>query len=100
MKKLLFLFCVFTISSVNLFAGNGVINGKVLDEKGEPLIGATVMIEGTTNGARTDLDGKFAIRNLEDGTYNLVVSYISYDKKTLTDVIVKMEHQTISMLHL
>ncbi len=80
---------IFALISNVLWAANGTISGKIVDEKGEALIGATIIIEGTTTGAKTDMDGKFTIRNVEDGKYNLVASYISYEKKTLTDVIVK-----------
>ena len=75
--------------SVLAFAQNGKIDGKVVDEKGETLMGATVMIEGTSNGVKTDLDGKFTLRKVSDGKYNLLITYISYEKKTITDIIVK-----------
>ena len=39
------------------------ISGQVLDEKSEPLIGATVNIEGTTNAVITDLEGKFTLKH-------------------------------------
>ncbi|WP_373832053.1 TonB family protein, partial [Bacteroides heparinolyticus] len=44
----------------NLYAvqGNMKVEGKVVDEKGEPIIGATVLIEGTNRGSVTDIDGK------------------------------------------
>ena len=41
------------------------ISGQVLDEKSEPLIGATVNIEGTTNAVITDLEGKFTLKALQ-----------------------------------
>lgn len=75
--------------TIQLFAANGIINGKVLDEKGEPMIGATVMIEGTVNGAKVDLDGNFVLRNVADGKYTLLFTYISYEKKSVSNVIVK-----------
>lgn len=40
---------------------SGLVRGKVVDSAGEPLVGASVMVDGTTNGAVTDLDGKFSI---------------------------------------
>lgn len=52
-------------------------------------MGATVMIEGTAKGARTDLDGKFTIRNVEDGKFTINISYVAYEKKTISDIIVK-----------
>lgn len=53
-----------------------VVTGTVCDENGEPLIGVTVTIEGTTKGAVTDIDGKFTLPGTGSG--NLFVSYIGY----------------------
>lgn len=57
----------------------GQVTGVVLDETGEPLIGATVMVKGTTNGATTDLDGNFSIKASKGAT--LVVSYVGYNSQ-------------------
>lgn len=71
-------------------AQTGRIGGKIIDKKtAEELIGVSVQIEGTSLGAATDFEGKFMINNLKPGTYNLVVSYISYTKKLITGVEVK-----------
>ena len=60
------------------FAQTGIIRGAVFDAAtGDPLIGVTVQIDGTTNGSATDFDGKFEIK-IEPGTYEVVASYISY----------------------
>ncbi len=53
------------------------VNGTVLDEFGEPLIGATVMEKGTSNGTAADLDGNFTLTVPSNAT--LVVSYVGYD---------------------
>jgi TonB-linked SusC/RagA family outer membrane protein len=52
------------------------ITGTVLDEKGEPVIGANVMEKGTSNGTITDIDGKFSITVPQNA--RLLVSYIGY----------------------
>lgn len=71
-------------------AQNGSITGKVLDAKtSEPIIGANVVIEGTTVGAATDLEGGFRINSVKPGTYTLVVSFITYKTQTLNDVVVE-----------
>lgn len=59
------------------FAQKITVHGYVDDELGEPLIGATVMEKGTSNGTATDIDGKFTL-NVEPNA-TLVVSYIGYD---------------------
>ena len=58
------------------FAQNGAINGKVVDANGEPVIGAAVVVPGTSTGVTTDLDGNFSIR-VASGT-TLEISCIGY----------------------
>ena len=73
-----------------VFAQTSSIKGKVVDEQnGETLPGAVVMIEGTTTGGSTDLDGAFTINNVAPGKYTLVCKLISYNTKLLQDVVVK-----------
>ena len=56
----------------------GTITGTVLDgDSGDPLPGASIVVEGTTNGTSTDFDGNFTIEAAESNG-NLVVSYIGY----------------------
>ncbi len=56
-----------------------LVKGVVVDTEGEPLIGATVQVEGTSTGASTDLDGNFEIRAAVGQT--LTVSYVGYAPK-------------------
>ena len=53
------------------------VKGKVVDAKGEPIIGASIKVVGTTNGAVTDLDGNFTLTNVSGGG-TLEISYIGY----------------------
>lgn len=65
---------------------SGTIRGKITDDStGEELIGVTVMVKGTSTGAVTDLDGEFAIV-LESGTYDLQISYISFETISVSGV--------------
>lgn len=64
-------------------AQNPTFKGVVIDENGEAIIGAAVMVEGTTTGTVTDIDGNFAIAIPQGG--KLVVSYIGYVTKTVSD---------------
>lgn len=57
------------------------INGTVLDGSGQPVIGASVVIKGTTKGASTGLDGSFTLDAVPDDV--LVVSYIGYDTQEI-----------------
>ena len=53
---------------------------------GLPLPGVSVIVNGTSRGVTTDLDGKYTINDVEPGTYSIVVSYISFTKQTITGV--------------
>lgn len=74
-KKNIMTLCLFFL----VFIASGQqrqINGSVLADDGQPLPGANVIVEGTTNGTTTDFDGKFKI-SVADGA-NLIVSYIGF----------------------
>ena len=53
------------------------LTGTVIDEAGIPVIGANILVKGTTNGTITDMDGKFTLINVPENAI-LVVSYIGY----------------------
>ena len=53
------------------------IKGTVVDEAGESVIGATVMVKGTTNGVTTNLDGNYTLNDVPDGA-TILISYIGY----------------------
>lgn len=79
MKKfLLTLICVLMATVTALAQGNRV-QGTVVDENGEPVIGASVTLKGSSKGVITDVDGNFALDNALGKT--LVISYIGYDKQ-------------------
>ena len=58
----------------------GVISGTIIDEKGEPVIGASILVKGSTVGATTDIDGKFTLSVPDDESVTLVISSIGYQK--------------------
>lgn len=64
--------------SVSAFA-QSTITGQVKDATGEPVIGASVLINGTSNGTVTDLDGNFSV-NVQSGA-TLTISYIGFQKQ-------------------
>ena len=77
--KNLYLNLLFSLLSVALFAQGGSISGTVTDsETGEALIGANVVIKGTTNGDVTNIQGQFSIKGLADGEYTVVASYVGF----------------------
>ena len=80
LQRLMFtvLFAVFAIGA---FAQNKV-TGTVVDVQGEPIIGASVVVKGTSNGTVTDFDGKFTVANAP-AKGNLVISYVGYRTQTI-----------------
>jgi len=82
----------------NLLAqSSGRITGTVVDgQTGETLIGVNVVIEGTVQGTATDIDGRYTIRNVDPGTYDIVVSYLSFAIQTITGVVVN-DGQTVTL---
>lgn len=64
--------------------GQGAITGYVTDaETGEPLIGANVILEGSSLGSATDVTGKFYVTNIPAASYNLKASYIGYESYSI-----------------
>lgn len=72
---------------------SGTISGKIVDEKGEPLPGASVLIKELNKVVQSDLNGSFSV-NVPTGTYNLVVRFISYTTVTFDKVVVKAKENT------
>ena len=66
----------------NALAQSFQVTGIVKDQKGEPLVGVSVLEKGTTNGVVTDLDGKFTIR-VTSGSSILTITYMGYKKREL-----------------
>jgi outer membrane receptor protein involved in Fe transport len=62
----------------------GSISGTVNDAKGEPLIGATVLIKGTTLGAASAQSGAYAVLSVPPGNYTVTASYIGYKSSSQT----------------
>lgn len=58
------------------------VTGIVLDDRGDPVIGASVSVRGAKTGAVTDIDGKFTIRT--EGNAVLVVSYIGFEQQSIS----------------
>jgi len=86
----IFLICI------DSFAGTtGKIAGKVIDAtNGEPIIGANVIIMGTSLGAAVDFDGNFFIINIPPGKYKLKVSSIGYNAVIIQNVRVSVDQTT------
>ena len=73
----LFLLCLFPLGAM----AQSVVKGTVNDEAGEPIIGASVKVQGTKTGAVTDFNGNFSVQ--ADANATLVISYIGYTTATV-----------------
>lgn len=80
--KSVLLFLFFILFHVASYAQD-VVKGQVFDETGEPVIGANVVVQGTTIGMITDIDGNFQLNNVALNSV-LQISYIGYESQTVT----------------
>ncbi len=71
------------------------VSGTVTDNKGMPILGANVYLEGAYDGASSDDNGKFSFETSEIGTQILTVSYVSFETFKLTDDVSKMKNLKI-----
>lgn len=100
-KKLFFATLFFLSIASGILAQTGSIKGSVLDAKTtESLIGASVLIQGTTIGAATDLNGNYTILNVSPGTYTLEASYISYHSVIKKEIVVENNKETVAIFSL
>ena len=96
-RSLLMTFAVFAMSLVSISAMAAPISvvGKVVDANGEPLVGASVVEAGTSNGTITDLDGAFVLS--VEPNVTLVVSYVGYKDQEVRahkDMVVMLKEDT------
>jgi hypothetical protein len=74
---------------------NTGVSGKVIDKNtGESLAGAVVLVKGTNIKTYTDLEGNFTITDLTPGTYDIEVSFISYQNFEVADVTTTADQST------
>jgi len=88
---LLFLSFIF-IAQASIAQSTGSIAGTVTDAKtGEPLIGATVILEGTNLGDATDREGRYKISNIPANSYNIIASYVGFVSQTKFNLVIRSE---------
>ena len=74
----LFLLCLFSPRAM----AQSIVKGTVIDEAGEPIIGASVQVQNTKTGAITDFDGNFSVEAASNAT--LLISYVGYVTETVS----------------
>ena len=89
------------VNGVQTVMQTGTVKGQVVDATGEPVIGATVQVKGTTNGTITDFDGNFSLDGIKKGDV-IVISYVGYQTQEIKwngsplNVILKEDSKTLS----
>ncbi len=84
-----FLITLISIAPILSFGQTGTISGKIIDNAtGTGLPGASVVIDGTTQGSMTDIDGNFRISAVTPGTYKIRISYVGYVAEAIENVVV------------
>jgi hypothetical protein len=96
--RILLLFVAW-LFAVQVNAQDVQLTGEITDAKdGSTLPGATVLVKGTTTGTLTDLDGNFKFKGMLPGKYNLVFSYISYNKNLVENLeVTESETETVKV---
>jgi outer membrane receptor protein involved in Fe transport len=94
--KTVITFLMTAIAGLSLVSATGSLSGTVTENGSKyPLIGATVVIDGTSWGSLTDDDGHYQIKDVPAGTYTVVVNYVGYESIKIPNVNVA-EGQTIT----
>jgi hypothetical protein len=92
-KQLILLLLIVSFNAA--FAQTGKITGKVTDlQSGEPLIGANILIAGTSLGAASDINGEYVILNVPPNTYSITAKYIGYQDVTKNNIRVSVNLTT------
>lgn len=94
--KITFLVSLFSLVMIPVFGQTGTLTGKVADTDGTPIIGANVVIEGTTTGTVTDIDGNFTL-SVPAGTNAIAISFIGYLSETLDVNVAENSTQNIEV---
>src|ERR1051326_1628868 len=95
------LLCPLFMLIVQFASAQKTITGKVSDEKGTPVAGASIVAKGTTIGTSTDASGSFSL-NVPASTTRLVVSYVGYtnqevDISSTTNITITLSAQSTSL---
>ena len=79
----LFLTVLFSLVTMSGYAQSKTVTGKIIDSTGEPVIGASVLVKGTTNGVISDIDGNFSIQGVANDAI-LQISFVGYKAQDIS----------------
>ncbi|RMB60635.1 TonB-dependent receptor [Dokdonia sinensis] len=85
-----FLFCLTTQAQTE-------ISGTVTDNKGNPILGANIFLDGTYDGVSSEVNGTFSFKTSESGSQTLTVSFISFETYVYTADVTTMKNMTIAL---
>ncbi len=94
-RKILFFIILMLVAAGPLTGQrfSGMITGRITDEAGAPMAGASVVIESLRAGVAADNDGRYTLRGLRDGTYSLRISFTGYES---FDTVVVVRGTTVA----
>lgn len=97
-----YLSCTLFTIFICVIAHAQLLTGNVYDENNNPLEYVNIRIKGTRKGAVTDVNGKFVFKNIEQGHYDLQVTFLGYKSKTInieipqkSEIIIQLETQSL-----
>jgi TonB-dependent receptor len=94
--RLIYLCTLHLIITLHTFGQTGSIKGTLKDTKTQdPIIGATILVEGTSLGTASDVEGQFIIQGVPAGNHSLVISSIGYSKKKIENITVENGNASI-----
>lgn len=100
LRSVCFMLLIF-LSMPFLSAQELTVTGKITDKSGESIIGASILVQGTTSGTITDFDGNFSVPNVSPNAV-LVVSYVGYktqnisvNGKTIFNIVLEEDTETL-----
>ncbi|MFT4606314.1 MAG: hypothetical protein ACI9W4_003064, partial [Rhodothermales bacterium] len=78
--RVLAAFGALALLTTSLSMAQSSVSGTVTDfETGDPLPGANVLIQGSTQGTATDVNGRYTLDGVANGSYNLVATFVGYE---------------------
>ncbi len=96
LRSILGILLVAAIAGTAWGGTTGKIRGKITDKaNGEGLVGASIVIQTTTMGAKSDIDGEFTILNVPPGVYSVQASYVGYETVLKSNVRVTVDLTTV-----
>jgi outer membrane cobalamin receptor len=96
-RKMRAIIVILFFMSITSSFGQSIVNGKIIDEKGQPLVGVNIYIDGTYDGAISDTNGIFQFTTSESGLKTLIATYLSFENYKKTVEVSQMQNMTVKL---